>query len=180
MNTPAHMALGLALLGRKANRREWAFILCGAVLPDLFLYIRHLGGSTGEILVPLFNGVPLYGLSLLVGLGFGMRWLTLLSGSALLHIFTDLPLHAEDARRHFFPLSDWTYRSPVSFWNVNHHGKVFGILEGALFLLCWVLIWRRLETQWGRLLMVGFLGIYLLTFTHFWGHAFANAHWAPW
>ena len=42
---------------------------------------------------------------------------TLFVASMILHALGDLPLHREDAHRHFFPVSDWRFTSPVSYWD---------------------------------------------------------------
>ena len=42
--------------------------------------------------------------------------------SMILHALGDLPLHREDAHRHFFPFSDWRFTSPVSYWDPDHYG----------------------------------------------------------
>ena len=187
MNTPAHMALSLAVLGRRPGGWEWTTILAGALLPDLFLYARHfLRGTSGAFspvaayLGDVFNSVPLYGVLLAAGLLAGRPLLALLAGSALIHIALDLPLHNRDAHAHFWPFTDWTFVSPISFWDADHHGILFGTLEGVLFVVCLVVIWRRIGGLWPRLLATGFGGAYAMAFVHFFGHAFASAHWALW
>ncbi|MBF9032889.1 cobalamin biosynthesis protein CobQ [Rhodobacterales bacterium HKCCE2091] len=181
MNTPAHMALGLAVLGRRARAGEVAAILAGGLLPDAFLFAEHfLRGNAGLIvLADAFNSVFLYAAAALVAWQAGPRWLLLLSLAALLHIAFDLPLHAGDAHRHFWPL-DWRFESPVSFWDEAHHGRVFGTLEGLLFAACIVVIWRRSGQWWTRALTVAFAAVYGMAFVHFIGHAFADQHWAVW
>ena len=188
MNTPAHLALGLAVLGRRATRPEWGVIAFGAILPDLFLFLRAgLRGDLGpgalevvNVLVDAFNSAPLY--ALIAGLGWwsGRRWILLLATSALLHVALDLPLHAEDARAHFWPITGWTFQSPVSFWDHQHHGRVFGLLEGVLFAVCFWTIWTAVERPLAKALCLGLAVVYAVTFAHFVGHAFAGSHWAPW
>ena len=45
--------------------------------------------------------------------------------SALIHLFCDLPVHHDDAHRHFLPLTDWRLASPLSYWDPNHYGHIF-------------------------------------------------------
>lgn len=188
MNTPAHIALGIAVLGRRARRSDWSVIVVGSVLPDLFILIQFyarglsLAGAS-EVLAPLvklFNSAPLYAGVLAAGYALRLRWLVLLAAAALVHIAFDLPFHSQDARPHFFPLTDWRFVSPVSFWDARHHGRLVGVLEGALFALCFAVIWRRLDGSWQRVAAAAFAAIYFATFVHFAGHAFANRHWAVW
>ena len=60
--------------------------------------------------------------------------------SMLLHALGDLPLHHDDAHRHFFPFVDWRFISPLSYWNPDHHGDLIsrlefiGVLIGSVFL----------------------------------------------
>ena len=188
MNTPAHMALSLAALGGQRRRGDWLCLLIGAILPDAFLFVAHflpdiglaeLRGATA-VLANVFNSLPLYLLALVAGYFAGLRWLVLIAASALLHIAFDLPFHADDAHIHFYPFTDWRLFSPVSFWDADHFGRIVGILEGALFAICFAVIWRRLDTWPQRLLAIGFAAIYLAAFVHFIGHAFASSHWAIW
>jgi hypothetical protein len=151
MNTPAHMALGLAVLGRRASRADWVAIALGALLPDAVLFLRFgLDGwrddATLRLLTDVFNSAPLYAAVLLAGVLSRRRWVVLLAASALLHVAFDLPLHANDARAHFWPFTDWRYVSPVSFWDHDHHGRTVGLLEGVLFAVCLVVIWRAVRT----------------------------------
>ncbi|NDU99457.1 hypothetical protein [Pseudoroseicyclus tamaricis] len=183
MNTPAHMALSLALLGKPPPRRLWWVILFGALLPDIAYFLMWgLPGARGplNLAADIFNSVPLYAIALAAGALTQWPWLTLLSASALMHIAFDLPLHAGDAHRHFWPLTDWAWHAPFSFWDADHHGRFFGSLEGVLFAACLVVIWRRLETRWQRALALAGALVYAATFVHFVGHAWFGRHWAVW
>lgn len=180
MNTPAHMALSLAVLGRGASRAEWGLILAGAFLPDAFLFADHFLRGAARLPAEIFNSLPLYAAALTAGYFLRIRWLMLLAASALLHIAFDLPLHAGDAHVHFWPASDWRLVSPVSFWDAAHHGRLFGLLEAVLFAICLAIIWRRIDTGAGRVLAALFALIYAAAFVHFLGHAFAGRHWAIW
>lgn len=181
MNTPAHMVLGLAVLGRRPRRREWAAILAGGFLPDaaLFWEAAYGRGSAG-VFVEILNSVPVWAAILIGALATNRRALALLAAAALLHVGFDLALHADDARQHFWPLSDWRLISPVSFWDADHHGRLFGVLEAALFAVCFAVIWRRLRAWWEKALAAVFAALYALTFVHFVGHGWFGQHWAVW
>ena len=43
-------------------------------------------------------------------------------------------IHHDDAHAHFRPISDWRFESPISYWDSEHYGNVFGALE-MLFVL---------------------------------------------
>ncbi len=49
------------------------------------------------------------------------------SGSALLHSVIDFLCHRNDAHMHLWPLTQWRFRSPVSYWDPNHFGNWFGL-----------------------------------------------------
>lgn len=187
MNTPAHLALNLAVLGKRRLRHDWWVIGLGAVLPDMLLFLFFFRALEIPTLEPLFeiglkalNSIPLFFVLFLVGAFFKLRWLLLLSASVLLHLVFDFFLHSDDAREHLYPLSDWVFESPVSFWDAAHYGQIFGILEGVLFIACFGVLWRWVTSRWGKVAMVLFALVYLATFIHFAGHAFAGAHWAVW
>lgn len=63
--------------------------------------------------------------------------------SGLLHLAGDLPLHAEDAHRHLWPLSDWRFISPVSYWDPAHYGRIAAPIEALFAAGLIVLLWRR-------------------------------------
>lgn len=188
MNTPAHLALSLAVLGRRSRRGDWWWIGAGALLPDVFLYVAHFArGRAGADWTALnaslsdaANSFPLWSLILALAFLLGARGPALLAGSALLHLALDLPLHATDAHLHFWPLTDWRFRSPLSFWDADRHGAVVGMLEGVLFLVCWVAIWRRLDRPLHRAAALALFVVYAAAFVHFAGHVFAGRHWAIW
>lgn len=66
-----------------------------------------------------------------------------LCGAALLHLGFDFLLHNDDGRAHFWPLSNWIFQSPVSYWDPDHYGNIAGAIEVALSLLCCGILWRR-------------------------------------
>ena len=69
-------------------------------------------------------------------------WARVAFASALLHAAADFLVHADDAHHHLWPLSDWRFVSPVSYWDPRHHGLLFAPLEclGAFALL--PTVWR--------------------------------------
>ena len=161
MNTPAHLIAGLAAFGRPDARRVTAAALAGALVPDLSLYLlagwalvvqglppetvfgRLYYSDAWQTVFRIDNSVPLWTLALVAG-GLARRpVLVAFAGAALLHLALDFPLHHDDARAHFWPLTDWIFVSPVSYWDPAHHGRVAGLIEiaGALVLSAW--LWRR-------------------------------------
>ena len=96
-----------------------------------------------QLIFDLFNSIPLFfvlGLAcyfLKFQLGF------LIAASAVLHMMLDLPLHHDDAHRHFLPFSNWRFQSPVSYWDPRHFGSIVAWIELAFALFaCAFVCWR--------------------------------------
>lgn len=77
--------------------------------------------------------------------GASTLWPLVLSfaAAALLHSCIDFLVHREDAHMHLWPLSDWKFVSPVSYWNPAHYGRVFAPFEMLLGIVMAVLLFRR-------------------------------------
>ncbi|WP_119066653.1 metal-dependent hydrolase [Rubrobacter indicoceani] len=62
------------------------------------------------------------------------------------HTVVDFLTHAEDPRPLFYPFSDWTWNSPVSYYDPEHYGRTFSLLSngGALVLIVGLSIKRFL------------------------------------
>lgn len=66
-----------------------------------------------------------------------------LCGAAMLHLGLDLLLHHDDGRAHFWPVTNWIFESPVSYWDGDHYGNIVGPIEVLVSLLCCGILWRR-------------------------------------
>lgn len=161
MNTPAHIAINSFALGRGPFARLAWPVALGALLPDLPMLVFY-AYQRGWLQLPeraiwsqayfmpqwqtffdAFNSLPLIALAAF----FAWRarrpaWLACLASMAL-HCIADLGLHNEDAHGHFWPLSGWHFRSPVSYWDPRRHGAVFVWLELAASVASCVALWRR-------------------------------------
>ncbi len=161
MNTPAHLLIGAAAFARPARGRIlWAAVL-GSLLPDLSLYLMA-GVSLHILNIPphvvfdelyfspqwqtvfaIDNSFILWGLALALGLWRGWQVLTVAASAGLLHIMMDFGLHAGDGRPHFWPLSDWVFHSPVSYWDTSHHSIWVMPVSIALCVGSYVVLWSR-------------------------------------
>lgn len=150
MNTPAHIIFATAAFARPHEpSRTWAAI-AGALAPDLSLYLMAgvslflLGLDPSYVFDTLYfsdawqqvfkidNSVFLWGSLLLVGWRLKHPLLMILAASAMMHLALDFPLHHDDGRPHFWPLSDWVFQSPLSYWDRAHHAGIIGPIEMAL------------------------------------------------
>ncbi|HEY9890125.1 MAG TPA: hypothetical protein V6D02_17085 [Candidatus Obscuribacterales bacterium] len=181
MNTPGHSILNLAILGRiQQPTRNWA-IFIGSWVPDAALFGFYLWAKlvgipeaiiwretyydpTWQEVFAIGNSIPLA----LVGIGLcywrKLPHLLALCSSMLLHQLEDLPLHHDDAHRHFWPLSDYRFFSPVSYWDEDHFGRYGALAEMSLVLLASVVLWRRTRSRWGRGLLLGVNALYGLAY----------------
>jgi hypothetical protein len=161
VNTAAHVVLNGYLLGRgRFARRAWPLAF-GALLPDLpifafYLYQRAWVGLSEraiwsdlyfrphwQALFDAFHSFPLIALGALVAWRTRRRGLLACFLSMALHAALDLPLHHDDAHAHFWPLSNWHFLSPISYWDPRLHGRTIGAIELAASLAACVALWRR-------------------------------------
>jgi len=161
MNTPAHVLLGAAVFGRAGETRLiWAAVL-GALAPDASLYLMA-GVSLFVLAIPpqvvfdelyfsdawqtvfaIDNSFFLWGTLMTLGLWRRSQWLIAFAGAALLHLLLDFPLHADDGRPHFWPLSDWVFASPVSYWDSRYHAAWVAPVTIAICVISYAVIWRK-------------------------------------
>jgi hypothetical protein len=176
MNTPAHAVFNLVLLGQKKQPQWNPLIIWGAVIPDLAMFGFYLWmkltdvpesqiwqveyfSPTWQLLFDLFHSIPLALLGIGIMLYFKRTGVALLFGSVALHALEDLPLHHDDAHRHFLPLSNFRLESPFSYWDSAHYGNILRPLELALMAGASVYVFRRvrsIQTQ-GLLIVVSAL-----------------------
>jgi len=188
MNTPSHLILNLAVGTRvaRSSAERWA-VAVGALLPDapMFVFYAWNRGVLGmpeaviweqlyfesagwRALFDGFNSFPILAAVLALCWWREHRVGALVAGSAILHCLCDLPIHHDDGHRHFFPLSDWIYASPVSYWDPAHHGAWISAIELAVVAAAARFLWPTLASRVARgcLLLVvtvyaaGWLGFY--------------------
>ncbi len=95
------------------------------------------------------------------GSGFGSSfakgdfWAMLFAFSltALIASATDFLLHHNDGHMHLWPLSDWRFQSPVSYWDPRYHGVGFSLFEAALGIALAVALFRRYTNRGIRLVL---------------------------
>ena len=151
MNTPAHLLINLAALGHHAPPKHQIAIVGGALLPDAPIFyfyfvekfIRHVPEHliwqhyfhpVWQNIIDTFNSLPFMAIGILLGFYNKSKVTILFFLSMMLHVMGDLPFHHDDAHRHFFPLSDWRFESPISYWDPQHYGYLFMPLEIGLVL----------------------------------------------
>lgn len=181
MNTPAHAIVNLWVLGRKDQPRLAAPILVGGCLPDLpilvFYLWEKLQGTAEQLIwssryfqpgwqlaIDLLNSLPLLvTAAILAHRARAPRWAALFASMSL-HALGDLPIHHDDAHRHFLPFSSWRFESPISYWDPAHGGQWFTLFEIALVLVGSLVLWQRFSSRGVRITIASIGAIYLLYF----------------
>lgn len=171
MNTPAHLIFAAALYARPGKPQVNAAALAGGFAPDASLYFlyawaRFVQGIPDRVIFgelyfgPEWQGVFAVDNSFFLWGGlFALAWWSRLpaaiafAGSGLLHLALDFPLHHDDGRAHFWPMSDWIFRSPLSYWDSRHHGDIVGGLEVLACMLLLAVLWRRFSGTPARALI---------------------------
>lgn len=183
MQTPTHTLLALVLLARKGEPVRNRAVLFGSLIPDAFIYICWIwlslnGVSQDRIWNEIYfeagvqfwgalsNSIPIY--MALACIGWFTRkkkhggLLLFFALAVLIHIVSDFPVHAEDAHQHFWPFSTWRFHSPISYWDVQHYGRIAGIVETVLGLGLVTVLLRRYTLRSTRIILYFGLAYYLL------------------
>lgn len=172
MNTPSHMLIGAALFARPLVPATLFAALVGGLAPDLPMFAmvlwatRVVGVPEHEVFGTLFfsetwQSVFAVDHSILVwggllGLAIWRRSVILraFAGAGLLHALADFLTHNDDARRQFWPVSNWVFRSPVSYWDARFYGTQFAMFEVALVMMVTAALCWRLSRWHERLLVL--------------------------
>ena len=173
MNTIAHLVIAAAALSRKSDAMRNRAVTMGAVLPDASMFVffawSRWQGWTGtetwdvrywtepwQSLGAISNSFALFAALLALALWRKWSFVGVLCAAALLHILCDFALHADDAHRHFWPLSDWRFVSPVSYWDPAHLGWLGAAIETVSLLLASTILWQRfVRPKWRILIASG-------------------------
>lgn len=161
MNTPAHLLFGTAFFAKAGRPHVTLAAVIGSLLPDLSLYLMvatsiwGLGITPARVFDELYfsdawqavfaidNSFPLWALVLVVALWRKRPAWVAFAAAGLLHLICDFALHHDDARRMFWPISDWVFHSPLSYWDQRHHAGWIAPLELLLSLICAIILFRR-------------------------------------
>ncbi len=159
MITPSHLIYSWALakttekpvVGLSPSRRTFWFVF-GALLPDTAVFVFFIINglilgyshevlwddmyfySNWSVLFTLSHSLLLWPVLFALGNLLRQSWLRWLSISALLHISVDFCVHTADAYKHFWPLTDWRFISPVSYWNRAEYGQYVGLFDSILVI----------------------------------------------
>ncbi|MEM8878316.1 MAG: hypothetical protein AAGD23_10650 [Pseudomonadota bacterium] len=187
MMTPTHMMLAAALFSRPGAAARNTAALVGGLIPDLGIYVLWIWSKLAGIpewqvwreiywqppwktSVNLGHSVVVYVVALALLFVFvarldrhrlmagtlGVVTIFLLAGFSA--AATDFPVHNDDAHPPFWPISLWTFESPVSYWDPAHFGREFGLFEIGLGIALAVVLWLRHSNIWARV-AIGLAGV---------------------
>ncbi len=180
MKTPSHAIINLAILAKPHLPQANLIIALGGILPDIpiFLfyfwakYIARLPEATiwskayyepfVQNIVALFHSIPLAGIGWLIAYYLGWQSVQILFISTILHFLGDLPVHNDDAHRHFFPFSNYRFISPISYWDRKHYGSIVSLVEMLLVLLSTYRVFGLVNSYVGKILLILVNGFYLM------------------
>lgn len=182
MNTPSHAVINLFVLGREQLPQANLPIFIGAILPDMPIFVFYGWAkliarlSEQQIwsvsyyepfwqnVVAIFHSIPLALLGWLIAYKLGWQSMQFLCISMVGHSLLDLPVHNDDAHRHFFPLSNYRFISPISYWDTRHYGGIVSLFELSLTILATFPVFHILQSGIGKVLLICNTIIYLLFF----------------
>jgi hypothetical protein len=148
--------------------RTTAFI-AGSLLPDVPIYtffiVQGLILGTSQALLwdvlyfdsawtPFFtlsHSLILWPLGVVLGCLFGWPILRWVATAGTLHVGLDFLVHHSDAYRHFWPITDWIFRSPISYYEPEYFGPIVNLIDAVLVigLLAW--LYTLYQTNWVRI-----------------------------
>ena len=181
MHTQTHLLISAAALTRPGDRERNIAAIAGAVLPDVPMFVMvgygALAGLTGEQIFGEYDGlywtpgwqgaingghsIPIYLAILAIAFWLKRAWLKAFCYSAFLHISFDLPFHFDDAHAHFWPLTNWKFMSPVSYWDRAHYGGVVMPLEIAGSLILIAILVLRFPVLWVKIVLGLLAALYI-------------------
>lgn len=193
MLTTTHILIaGAILTRRRAPKRQNALAFFGGFFPDLSVFLMVAFSSITSIgrgnmwrspdglywqepwqsFSAISNSIPLYAvlglsawlLTMYVPL-YRQYWrlLSVFAAGALLHVLADFPVHTDDAHVHFWPVTDWRFYSPVSYYQSRNYGDIVGAIELVVGIgLVGLLLWR-FRNIWARVFILALLAPYFIS-----------------
>lgn len=168
MITPSHAILNLFFLGRQNLPQANLPIFLGAILPDLPIFVMYgwakliarIPDSTiwketyyepfWQNIVAIGHSIPLALLGWAIAYKLNWKMMQVFCISLVLHSLLDLPVHNDDAHRHFFPFSNYRFISPISYWDPNHYGGIVSFVERLLVLLASFPVFNLIQSWFGK------------------------------
>jgi membrane-bound metal-dependent hydrolase YbcI (DUF457 family) len=185
VNTPSHYVLNLVLLGTTIAPNATVAITLGAILPDAPIFIFY-GVSkwiyrlpeaqiwteayyqpVWQNIIAFSHSIPLAAIGALICWYWGWKSGLIFCISLIFHSLLDLPVHHDDAHRHFYPFSDYRFISPLSYWNPKYYGNIVALVELCLVAIATPGVWKLLKTPLSKGLLLGINLLYVFAYSRF-------------
>ena len=180
MITPSHVVYNLVLLRERGNIARAQAIVSGALIPDALTYFffffntfimgysfDYIWGdlyfdSGWSVFINATHSLVFWPFTAAVAYAMWKQgWQFFFFVSASLHAFFDFFVHTDDAYAHFWPLSDWRFHSPISYWNPSEYGNIFGIVDTILAMIILVYLYRTTDHRFGKIALFATFLVYL-------------------
>ena len=185
MNTPSHVVVNLFLLGKGESSQFYLPIIIGSLLPDVAIFwfyfwakfIAKIPESKiwSEVYFTDFwqdifaipNSIVLCLIGAIICHYYQLTWLKIMFVSMIIHCLFDLPVHHDDAHRHFVPLTNYRFISPFSYWDVRHYGKWVALVELLLVNISSFYLFNQFNSWWAKGITLFNLTIYIFFYWRF-------------
>ncbi len=195
MNTQTHIIMGAALFGGKMPKRAWAgalggftpdipmLLIVGALklygIPNILIFGFLYWQNWWQIANAIAHNFWLWGAIILISVVLRERrnlspleidrWTLpiIFASSALLHTTIDFLCHREDAHMSFWPVSNWKFISPVSYYDAQHFGQYFTIFEALIGVGFALLLMARYASRTLRAVLLVALLFYVVVPAYF-------------
>ncbi|PSB05248.1 hypothetical protein [Merismopedia glauca] len=182
MNTPSHAILNLAILGQQHKPQFNLAIVIGAILPDIPIFIFYFVSKfisklpektiwteayyqpLWQDLIATFHSFPLALIAWGIARYQGWKLAEIICLSLVWHSLLDIPVHSEDAHRHFFPFSNYRFISPISYWNPRHYGNIVSPIERLIVLVASFYVFPWVSSYVGKSLIVMVNLVYIISY----------------
>jgi len=122
--------------------------------------------SAWSPLITLSHSLLLWPLLLLVATITKQRLLQWFSLSALLHASLDFFVHHDDAYRHFWPLTDWRFFSPLSYYDPLYYGSWVNSVDSIIVIALLAWLGSIYNSKWAKIgigtLIVLYVFVYII------------------
>jgi hypothetical protein len=185
MNTPSHAILNLFILHQQMRNQASPAIFIGAILPDIPIFVffflmkfvyrlpsQQIWSEAyyqpfWQAVVSTFHSIPIAFIGWLIAHFCGWKLIEVGFISMLIHDFLDLPVHNHDAHRHFYPLSNYRFISPISYWDTKHYGGIVAFVEISLVLLASIYLFGSMRSYFTKGLLIAVNILYWLGYVRF-------------
>jgi membrane-bound metal-dependent hydrolase YbcI (DUF457 family) len=185
MNTPSHAILNLAILGQQHEPKFNLAIAIGAILPDIPIFIFYFVSKFiyklpekaiwteayyqpfWQDIIATFHSFPIALMAWGIARYQGWKLAEIICLSLVWHSLLDIPVHSEDAHRHFFPFSNYRFISPISYWDPKHYGNIVSTIERLLVLGASIYVFPSVSSYVGKSSIVIVNLLYLVSYFYF-------------